>query len=519
MQLAIRNGRYFILFLLILFSISLSRTAHCQTPKGNVDEISVVTFFPDKKTSVVMANDATYPGVRGDYKVDLNERGIATIEVNLKKLPSVFDLQGTFSTYVLWAVLDDGSTVFLRQIPSSKEETVDRDFKDEFSRGKSFALVLTAEPHHMVREPSRTIILRSGPAVGDNANRTSPKKVQYQLSENDYFQDRPKVDKKKDKEYREFRRTPLSLLGARYAVTMASNAGADTEASKLLNEARDSLNKVNQLWQQKGNEKEIESLANITIGLAANAEKKAIESRRVQKIDQEKSRAASALDESVDELRQANEKIERLTEELNTVRARRDSLERDYLNKESQSNRLEKDARDAVKKAEDFAAENLELRIDIEKLKDEVQRYRAAKEFLDEMPVLEGFLKTFGVVQKKPNGLVLTINEPYWMQPDSAEFATENLERLETLAKKIADSKFIRIQISSFSTATGENVPAGQAFAEIRGAAIREYFKKFGVDPKRMTAKAFVQGPLAGKPKKGLPINLNWIEIDFASLD
>lgn len=486
--------------------------------RAESEEIKVTTFFRDKTVDVSMAPDPDFAKVQGKYKVELKERNVASINAEFKNLPSVFELQGTYSTYVLWAIRDDGSTVRLAQIPSSREGVTNREYKDEVQLTASFGLILTAEPHHLVDRPSQAIVLKSGAATGSNAVRTTEKRVLFPLNQTDYFEKRPKPNKK-DKAYKEFIKTPFSLLAAQYAIRYARLAGADNLAPDKLSDAESAFEQATKLFQSKANEKELDVKANDAIGFAANAEKLSVEARKTQKIEQEKTTAASTLDELREELRETKSALQQMTDRYEKAQSSANTYLANFNDKESQNRRFQDQAAEAIEKANRLDAENRKLQFEIEKLKDDVSRLRSVKEFADELPVLEVFLKNFGTVQRKPNSVVVVLPENYWRSPESAEFSDANLENLDALIKKLTSARFIQVRILSSAISIGNDATTALAWADARSAALADHLKKSGVEESRVSASSTVVPPVAPARKtSAATATRGRIEIEFMAV-
>src|SRR5436190_631495 len=81
----------------------------------------------------------------------------------------------------------------------------------------TFPLIVTAEPHFLMKVPSRMVVLENLPPQRPGSSQIETVNVQYIGNSSDYFKD-PRVPEIADREYRE---TPVSLLGARQALNLA----------------------------------------------------------------------------------------------------------------------------------------------------------------------------------------------------------------------------------------------------------------------------------------------------------
>ena len=498
------------ILLIACFSLLSGPALFAQTPQSSVEEVYVVTFPSNRKIAVPFTPDGKFASVTGKAHVDLDERGVATIKGEFANLPSVFDIGELFSTYIVWAVLPDGSTQNLGELKTDGADKLSNaKFDKEVSSGV-FGMLVTAEPHYLVRQPSRAVVLRGAIPVGESGEAVKSAVVQCAFSENDYFRPIEELDKKKKKE---LRRTPLLVLGARNAVYLARNAGAENDAANEYNEAEVLLAQVNQLWGRKAKEKEIELLANQTIGKAANAERKALETREARRKAKDKEKTDAIIEEKESDLKQAERERDELREKLEKAEAELERVNNDFRDKYMQNGRLEKENLELKGEIKKSQEEYIRLKVENERLQTDVLRLQSATLFPQEIPILEKFLSVFGKVQRKDKGLMLTLPETIWEQADSEKFNSENSDKLQLLFQKIASMKYLEITIFSYSTAADEDLAAGQLFAENRAKVLAEQFMKNGVAATRIRTQAFLQNLPAKTAKKTAVVSSNRIEI------
>jgi hypothetical protein len=147
------------------------------------------------------------------------------VEFHVDDLPRASELGGIYTTYVLWAISPDGHVDNLGEIKRSGSSFVDSKL-DVTTPLQTFALILTAEPHFLMKVPSRMVVMENlPPQRGGSQIETAD--VRYIGNSSDYFRD-ARVPEVADQDYRQ---TPVSLLGARQAINLAKYAGAESEAS------------------------------------------------------------------------------------------------------------------------------------------------------------------------------------------------------------------------------------------------------------------------------------------------
>src|SRR4030095_6535728 len=151
------------------------------------------------------------------------------VELSIDDLPRASELGGIYTTYILWAISPDGHVDNLGEIKRSGSSFVDSKL-DVTTPLQSFALILTAEPHFLMKVPSRMVVMENLPPKRPNGSTVETVDVRYIGNSSDYFRD-ARVPEIADRDYRQ---TPVSLLGARQAVSLAKYAGASQDAPEEL---------------------------------------------------------------------------------------------------------------------------------------------------------------------------------------------------------------------------------------------------------------------------------------------
>ena len=513
MSLKIKRIAVFLFLTIILCSLSVG-TAFSQSANNIVEEIQVISFPLERKIDVPLVPDSRFAGVSGSANVELNKRGTAEVKVSVKNLPSVFDVGDFFAAYVLWAVLPDGSLQRLGElIPGNAKKASGASLKPTIS-SNTFGMLVTIEPHSLVRTPSRWIVFRGGLPSVKQINEVKYGAVKCVFSENDYFRARAELSKKEEKERR---KKPLSLLAAQNAVSVARYAGAETNASETYNDAEVSLKKVVDAWQRKAKDREINLLANQTIQLAVVAEKQAVEARTEGIKRVEVTKKSRELNETKDALTTVEAQKTLLEEQLARVTEQKDNLQRDFDTKFSQSNRLESE--NTILKEE-----ILRLKVENQKLAAQLLITQSKINYFEDFPVLENFLKVFGKVRKEENDLILGLDEEIWLDSESTEINDEQAVRLESLVKKIVATKYLQITILT-SANEGEDAISAQSFVEERAKNMSVWLIKSGVEKNRLKTQTRLTQAV---PQKVTPktkkiniqkMNFNKTEISLALIN
>ena len=146
-----RLRRYFISALSVCL-LSLSFVSAQQ----DVERKTVAITYPlDETVTVKFRGTTLLPRLKGEAKVKRAGRRGTRVELNVDDLPRASELGGIYTTYVLWAISPDGHVDNLGEIKRSGSTFVNSKL-DVTTPLQSFALLLTAEPHFLMKVPSRT---------------------------------------------------------------------------------------------------------------------------------------------------------------------------------------------------------------------------------------------------------------------------------------------------------------------------------------------------------------------------
>src|SRR5262249_48044105 len=186
---------------------------------------TVAIGYRDKQsTSVELIGSPLSPLVIGKAEVKRSE-GRTRIKLKITNLQNPQALGSFFTTYVVWAVAPEGQADNLGELVSATEHEVDLT-----TPYQTFALIITAEPHGLVRLPGPSIVEENALRRETRGQLTSSR-IEYRgYSGALYVRDRQPIA---PVEYG----TPLVVLGARYAVEIARRAGAERFAEPELREA------------------------------------------------------------------------------------------------------------------------------------------------------------------------------------------------------------------------------------------------------------------------------------------
>lgn len=456
----------------------------------DVERKTVAITYPlDETVTVKFRGTTVLPRLKGEAKVKRAGRRGTRVELNLDDLPRASELGGPYTTYVLWAISPEGQVDNLGEIKRSGSSFVDSKL-DVTTPLQSFALILTAEPHFLMKVPSRMVVAENLPPQRPNGSQVETVDVRYIGNSSDYFRD-ARVPEIADRDYRE---TPVSLLGARQAVSLAKYGGASQDAPAELKAAEEQLQLAEQAWRLNQPTVEIDREARKATSAGAHAEETAA-ARRVARLAREETRRrddairaaernADALEREVAQLRTALDKEQRARElaERDTGNAndqlREKRIEIARLRDENQQLRAESDA--AKLKLARFEGEKEAENARIEAERRAVERRNAEA-------TLKETLAKYGTVKETAAGFRLVLPEAIWSNARQATLATASAAKLEPLAALLASNPDYQILIEAYTDNRGDEVSLQQLTQE-RARVLSNRFQSAGVDPTRIQA-------------------------------
>jgi len=458
--------------------------------QSDVPRQTVAVAYPlDEVINVKFRGTTLLPRLKGEARVKRSSRRGTRVELSIENVPRASELGGVYTTYVVWAISPDGQVDNLGEIKRSGSNFVDSKI-DVTTPLQTFALIVTAEPHFLMKVPSRMVVLENLPPQKPGGASIETVNVKYIGNSSDYFRN-PGVPDIADRDYRE---TPVSLLGARQSVNLARFAGGDQDAPDELKRAEDDLRAAESGWRTKQPSVEVDVLARKAISSGAHAEEMALARRAARLRREEIRRRDDALRSAEQSTATANQRIEELTADLAREQRARELAERDAaaandhlrdlrievsrLREELQTVRTEGDA--AKLKLARFEGERQaeDARRDAERREQD----RRAGEV-----TLKHTLAQFGTVRDTPRGFQLVLSDSIWVGARANTLTAAAATKLEPLAALLASNPDYQIQIEAFSDSKGDEVSL-QQFTQDRARTLADRFQAAGIDSARIQA-------------------------------
>lgn len=473
--------------LLVVFTL-LAQTAPAQ---GDVRRETVAVTYPlDQTVSLKFRGTKRLPRLNGEAKVKRSGRRNTRVEMSIEDLPRAYELGSIYTTFVLWAISPEGRADNLGELKRSGSMFIDTKI-DVTTPLQTFALLVTAEPHYLVRTPSRMVVLENLPPRNPGSAEIATVPVQYIGNNSDYFRD-PRVPDLAD---REFVRTPISLLGARQAVSLARYMGAERDAQEELNEAKAKLEEAENAWRLGQPESEIDALARRATSLAVRAEETAEVRAAARKRRDEIARRDAAVREAEETAAEANQQIENLREALRREGHARELAERDAMNSNQQLRDLRSEVARLREELQTTRNEAEDAKVRLARIEGErrVEQARAAAEQRvaqqrSSLNALKFSLARFGTVRETERGLVLVLPDSLWGGARVSDIAPRaGATTVDPLAALLANNPEFQIYIEAYADSRGEEGML-QRLTQDRAEALAGRLVEAGVDGARIQA-------------------------------
>jgi hypothetical protein len=129
----------------------------------DVQRQTVAIAYPlDETITVKFTGTTLLPRLKGEAKVRRTNRRGTRVELSIDNMPRASELGGIYTTYVVWAISPEGQVDNLGEIKRSGNSIIDSKI-DVTTPLQTFALIVTAEPHFLMKVPSRMVIMENLP--------------------------------------------------------------------------------------------------------------------------------------------------------------------------------------------------------------------------------------------------------------------------------------------------------------------------------------------------------------------
>lgn len=461
---------------------------------------TIAITYPLEETVVVKFRGTTLlPRLKGEAKVKRGGRRGTRVELSIDNLPRANELGGIYTTFVLWAISPSGSVDNLGEIKRGGSAYIASKL-DVTTPLQTFALIVTAEPHFLMKVPSRMVVLENIAPQRPGKSEMETVNVRYIGNSSDYFRDArvPEIASS------DFKEIPISLLGARQAINLARFAGAQQDAPQELQTAEDLLLTAEKALRFHEPTAEVDVKARKAISFGVTAEEMALSRRSARLRREDIQRRDEALSSAEKTAESGQREIEQLRADLDREQRAREVAEKDAgtANEQLREQRSEvarlRDELQAVRAEGEAAKINLAR---IEGAKSAEDDRRGAAERDQQRRAAEGTLKQtlarYGTVKESASGFKLLLPESIWTAPRAATLVSAAAAKLEPLAALIASNPDYQVVIETYTDSKGDEVSLQQLTQE-RARQLSDRFQAAGVDASRLQANGMgAANPLA----------------------
>jgi outer membrane protein OmpA-like peptidoglycan-associated protein len=450
----------------------------------------VAVAYPlDETVGLKFRGTTLLPRLKGEAKVRRSGRRGTRVELSIDNMPRASELGGIYTTYVLWAVSPTGQVDNLGEIKRSGNSIIDSKL-DVTTPLQTFALMVTAEPHFLMKVPSRMVVLENLPPQTPGNAQIETLDVKYIGNSSDYFKNAGVPDIA-DRDYRD---TPVSLLGARQSINLARFAGADQEAPGELKQAQADLEAAEEAWRTTQVMTEIDVKARKATSSAAHAEEMALARHAARLRREDIRRRDEALRSAERSTAIANQRIEELRAALDHEQRARELAERDATGANDRLRDLRIEVARLREELQTVRAEGESAKLKLARLEGErqVERARTEAERREQErrgaeATLKQNLAQFGTVRDTARGFQLLLPDSIWASMRAIKLTPAAGTRLEPLAALLASNPDYQILIEVYCDNKGDEVSL-QQFTQERARVLADRFQAAGVEPARVQA-------------------------------
>src|ERR1700693_1385022 len=314
-----------------------------------------------------------------------SERGVIHVKAEFKNLAPPSSSGPEYLTYVLWAISPDGRPVNLGELTLSDYGKGSSSKIDTTSEIQTFAMLVTAESHYAVTQPSDVVVL-------ENSVRPDTQGVIEQV--NAKFELLPRGMYSKTAGFvpiRVGKKNPFELYEAENAVQLARLAGAERYALDSFQKANEALSNAEGYQRGKPGQKMVITMAREAALRAEDARVIALRRQMEEALEQE--RQASLARENAEKEKAEASRLKGEEEARQRVQAEADrraaeaaktqalaAAERQRQDAEQARAETDRQKQEAEQARQAALAERKQLAAEVERAKAETDRQKAEAE-------------------------------------------------------------------------------------------------------------------------------------------
>lgn len=427
-----------------------------------------VKYEENDGTSVNLIGTNINPRARGKAEVKRTE-GRTRVRLMMQRLGHPQTLGAYSTTFILWAVAPEGQADNLAELPVK-----DRFAIEVTTAFQTFGLIITAEPHSAVKRPSPAIVAENSLRQGTEGQ-IEASRIEYGGDAGTFYI----VSSPNAPAIAADFRTPLLVLGARRAVAIARNAGAQHYADADYRQAELKLSALEQTWPRKRNDaEEYGGLARDVMRLGEHARMLAVERAAQAGLDAERRAASNTIAIAQSEAGRARRDADRARDQAAAYREELLRAEREVAAARERVAQAQTEA-DRAKANEELALVQAEQsRLDAERA---TRERKEAEQWL--LIALSEILET----RSEARGLIVNLSDVLF-DLDKATLKPGAREKLSKLAGiLLAYPGSYRMEIEGHTDSLGSD-DYNLRLSRERAETVRDYLLQSGIRAERIVS-------------------------------
>jgi outer membrane protein OmpA-like peptidoglycan-associated protein len=491
-----KKASLFLILVAVLLTTLMHDSAAGAQAGGDIRRRTIaITYYRDP-VSVQFAGTTLRPNAKAEATVERwRKRNESEIDITIENMIPAFNFGGDYTTYVLWAITPAGQVDNLGEFRLSGGSARLK----AATPHQTFAMIITAEPHYLVKLPSRMVILENLAPTSKNVSVQSSE-VYFTGDSGEFYKDAgvPALAE------RDYNKTPMELLQARRAVQIARLADAERHDPDDYNQAANLLRQAEDAHRRGANVHEIGRISRDSISLAERAreisEERAIAAARraeisrrdaeVRRVTENASDLTERLSDTEARLKAAEiartsmtEQLDRAMREGADARAENRSLKNENDRLRNEIDRLTQDLTQARSTIQDLQAQNssataklTETTSRVEAIERMEREKREAESRRREFAALQSALASIVTVKPKGDGFVAILPDVFFV-PNQPQLALRAKAKIDALAQTLAAHPEAVFAIEGHSDARA----AADSFALGRAQSVADYIAALGV--------------------------------------
>lgn len=427
-------------------------------------------------TQIDFRGTVLLPAAKGEATVE-SKRGRTTVDAKFQKLLPAQRFGREYLTYVLWAITPEGAPRNIGEVIPGPSDNVNLEVTTDL---QAFALIVTAEPHSAVRQPSDVVVLENY-VRSDTTGRIQQVTAKYELMPRGHY-----VWNKADSAAVDASNAPkvsMREYEAIAALYQAENAIGIANAANASEYAPDTLAKAQQLLAESRTLQANGHASSQVVQIARQAAQTAEDARTIAERRGQAEKIAAAETETLnahEAKTRAEERAQRAENEANRARA-----EAEGARAQAEAERVTRQQAEA----QAFASQTRAAQVENEA--NRVLPSSAGTRF--EEPGLSGQssfrrrileeLNGAAVTRDTPKGLVVTITNDEFQKSSLSGAAAQQIMRVAAI---VARYPALRTSLEGHSGAASDDALAGE-----RVRAVRDALAQDGLSPDSVTTRNF----------------------------